>query len=78
MKSYTTKPPLGAITCPVIKSPPSPAKNKATRAIRLSRKRSALKEGIHPCYSGFQVQGSATPPTGMTSFRSPTLLTLLL
>ncbi|MBQ8716856.1 MAG: hypothetical protein IJY43_03285, partial [Clostridia bacterium] len=31
---------------------------------------SVLKEGIHPCYSGFQVQGSATSPAGMALFHS--------
>ena len=37
------------------------------------RKNSALRWGIHPCCSGFQVQGSAKSPAGMALFRSPRL-----
>ncbi len=28
----------------------------------------ALKNGNHPCYSGFQVQGTATAPASMVLF----------
>ena len=31
----------------------------------------ALGSGIDPCYSGFQVQGTATAPTGMTPSDTP-------
>ena len=30
-----------------------------------------LGTGIDPCYSGFQVQGAATAPTGMTPSDTP-------
>ena len=45
----------------------------STQKLRLIRKSSFLKRGIHPCCSGFQVQGSAMSPAGMASFYSLTL-----
>ncbi len=42
----------------------------STQRQRFIRQGSFLRRGIHPCYSGFQVQGSATPPAGMASFYS--------
>ena len=51
--------------------------HSSTQATRLTRKRSFLKRGIHPCYSGFQVQGSAKSPAGMASFYSLMLFTVL-
>ena len=42
----------------------------STQRQRFIRQGSSLRRGIHPCYSGFQVQGSATPPAGMASFYS--------
>ena len=38
-----------------------------------TRKESTLKIGIHPCCSGFQVQGSAASPAGMALFNSTAL-----
>ena len=42
----------------------------STQRQRFIRKGLFLRRGVHPCYSGFQVQGSATPPVGMASFYS--------
>ena len=42
----------------------------STRKRRFIRKSLFLKRGIHPCCSGFQVQGSANSPAGMASFCS--------
>ena len=51
--------------------------HSSTQRMCFFRKRSILKKGIYPCYSGFQVQGTATAPTGMASFYSPTFAILL-
>ncbi len=48
--------------------------HSSTQRIRLIRKSSSLKRGIHPCCSGFQVQGSAKSPVGMASFCGSTPL----
>ena len=45
----------------------------STQKLRLIRKSSFLKRGIHPCCSGFQVQGSAASPAGMALFNSTAL-----
>jgi len=43
----------------------------STRIIRSAdHTESALVEGIHPCYSGLQVQGTANSPAGMALFYS--------
>ena len=49
----------------------------STQRIGLIRKGSALKCGIHPCCSGFQVQGSAKSPAGMALFHSTRLLFIM-
>ena len=42
----------------------------STQQARLSRFELILKKGIHPCCSGFQVQGSANSPACMALFYS--------
>ena len=49
----------------------------STQRVRLIHKGLALKCGIHPCCSGFQVQGSAKSPAGMASFCSLALRYIL-
>ena len=45
----------------------------STQQARLSRFELILKKGIHPCCSGFQVQGSANSPASMALFYSSLL-----
>ena len=49
----------------------------STQRVRLIHKGLALDCGIHPCCSGFQVQGSAKSPAGMALFHSTRLCYLL-
>ncbi len=39
--------------------------HSSTQEKQLIPKRSILRRGINPCYSGFQVQGAADSPAGM-------------
>ena len=47
--------------------------HSSTQQARLSRFELILKKGIHPCCSGFQVQGSANSPASMALFYSSLL-----
>ena len=47
--------------------------HSSTQQVRLSRFELTLKKGIHPCCSGFQVQGSANSPASMALFYSSPL-----
>ena len=42
--------------------------HSSTQEKQLIPKRSILRRGINPCYSGFQVQGAADSPAGMACF----------